>query len=129
MDIEFLIWERDVARAVELLLEAGYVESGRVEECVYLRKADQLLELYLMDRNEHGLAVVLGPWRDWPWPPGAIEAPPGKIGDVVCPAISLEALLESKADYQKHVPDRAPREKDLRDIEHLRQLAASEGRQ
>jgi aminoglycoside-2''-adenylyltransferase len=128
MDTEFLIWERDVTRAVELLLAAGYVESGRVEECVYLRKADQLLELYLMDRNEQGLPFCLGPWKDWPLAPGDLEGPPGRIGDVVCPTVTLRLLLETKVDYQKHVPDRPQREKDLRDIEHLRQLDVAEER-
>jgi hypothetical protein len=122
MDIEVLIWARDAGRCVALLETAGYAESGRVEECVYLRKDDQLLELYLMERNERGEAIVLGPWRDWPWPPGALDAPPGRIGDVECPTVSLAALLESKVDYQKHVPDKPPRQKDLHDIESLRRL-------
>ena len=126
MDIEFLVWERDSARCVDLLQGAGYTESGRVEECVYLRKADQLVELYLMDRNEQGLAIVLGPWKEWPWMPGALEAPPGRIGDIVCPTVSLDALLDTKEQYQQHVPDRPPRDKDIADMDRLRRLSVAE---
>src|SRR5947209_845856 len=73
-DVEFLIWERDGARAGELMNAAGYehVDHPHPEEALIWRKHGQIVELYLLAVNEQGGVVGQGRWENWPLPENAL---------------------------------------------------------
>jgi hypothetical protein len=126
-DIEFVVREGDRQRLEELLRGHDFELVRAGAESVIARKRDQLVEFYLVRRNETGQIVTPGEWEGWPWPAGAFSGETGRIGDVRCPVVSAEAQLLTKEEYLSHtgVP---LRRKDLEDMRRLRDVLAGRDR-
>jgi hypothetical protein len=120
-DIEFVVWERDAERLPSILAEHGYVVHAREEEAITFAKQGQHVEFYVLVRDARGRLITPGRWADWPWLEGSFDGPMGRIGDVVCPVVSVETQLDTKEAYlqQTGVPLRP---KDRADIALLRGL-------
>lgn len=118
-DIEFVVWQHDAARLPRLLAEHGYDVRTREEEAVTFAKEDQQVEFYLLVRDARGRFITPGRWADWPWLDGSFAGDVGRIGEVVCPVVSVETQLDTKEAYLRHtgVPLRP---KDRADIAWLR---------
>lgn len=125
-DIEIFLWIDDAEAACSALVQAGYARWAGLypEECVPFTKAGQEIGLWYITANEEGQIVTPGRWADWPWYPGSFDGPEGRIGDLALPVVSLDGLLDTKTNFANH-PHGAPlREKDIGDIERIRQLIA-----
>lgn len=124
-DIEFVVWSHDMPHIGRLLEQQAYVPIFAREDLAGWRKCGQLVEFEPIERDEHGRIVTPGRWRDWPWPARAFVAPPGHLGDLVCPIVSGDVQLETKEEFSRHPAGGPPRPRDLADIEQLRRRLAS----
>jgi len=69
----------------------------------------------------------LGRWSDWLFPPGSFGDQPGTLDGTPVPAMSLTGMLAMKQQFPHLRNGRPWRQKDIDDIEILRELAAEEG--
>ena len=120
-DIEWVIWGHDSDRVTRLLSARGYALRAREEEALTLVTQGIDVEFYVLVRDAHGCIITPGRWAQWPWLPGAFAGAAGRIGEVACPMISIETLLETKEGYaqQTGLPLRPH---DHADIAWLRRL-------
>lgn len=123
-DVEFIVWQHDLSRLRSLLEERGYRPAFSREDAAAWWSGDTLVEFDFIERDDQGRIVTPGPWKDWPWPAETFSAPPGRLGEVVCPLVSGMAQLETKEGYRRHPAGAPPRPKDLADIAHLRRVLA-----
>jgi hypothetical protein len=123
-DIEFYVWNHDADAARAALTEAGFLAPPGLhpeEGQPYLKDGQEVGSWFLLHDAE-GRIVTPGRWADWPWYPGAFDGPPLTLDGVTAGVVTLEALLDTKANFAKH-PHGAPlREKDVADIALLRAL-------
>jgi hypothetical protein len=119
-DVEFIIWERDGARAGEFMNAAGYerVDHPHPEEALIWRKHGETVELYFTVVNAQGQIVGQGRWNNWPLPENALGNEIRMVEEVECPVVSLECIRATKRGYERYtgVP---PREKDREDLTML----------
>lgn len=123
-DIEFIAWKHDFPAVRRLLEERGYAPLYQRGDGAAWRHRGQRVELDFIERRRDGMIITSG-WDDWPWPADAFKAPIGHLGDVVCPAVSAAAQLETKELYGRYRPGRELREKDRQDIGRLRRVIGS----
>ncbi len=126
-DIEFYIWSTDAERVSRSFLDAGFVPQTIPfpDEAVEFRKDGQLICAVLLADTADGI-VIPGRWTHWPWPRDAFDGPPGRIGDLTVPAVSVEALLDRGLNYQQHAPGGPPlRERDIIAIKQMRAMIGS----
>ncbi len=126
-DIEFSIWSVDAERVSRAFLDAGFVPQKIPfpDEAIEFTKDGQLICAVLLVDTAEGI-VVPGRWTDWPWPWDAFDGPPGRIGGLAVPVVTVEALLDRSLNYQKHAPGAPPlRERDVTAIEQMRAIIAS----
>jgi hypothetical protein len=120
-DIEFVVWWHDAERLPPILGEHEYEVRAREEEAITFIKQGQHVEFYVIVRDARGRLITPGRWANWPWLDGSFDGPRGRIGEVVCPVVSVETQLDTKEAYLRHtgVPLRS---KDRADIASLRGL-------
>jgi lincosamide nucleotidyltransferase A/C/D/E len=126
-DIEFYIRAADAERVSRAFRDAGFApqEIPYPDEAMEFREDGQLICAVLLVDTAEGI-VIPGRWTDWPWPRDAFDGPPGSIGGLAVPIVTVEALLDRSLNYQKHAPDAPPlRERDVIAIEQMRALIAS----
>jgi Aminoglycoside-2''-adenylyltransferase len=101
-DIEFYIRSDDAERVSRAFLDAGFApqEIPYADEAVEFTKDGQLICAVLLVDTAEG-SVIPGRWTDWPWPGDAFDGPPGRIGGLAVPIVSVEALL----DRSPQLPD------------------------
>ena len=127
-DIELFVRfeEADAARSV--LLQRGFLAPPPLhpdEGQPYLRQGQEV-GVWFLTPDADGNPVTPGRWADWPWPAGSFEAPPGRLGDLSLPVMSVAGLLDMKRGFARH-PHGAPlRPKDEADVELLRRLLPGE---
>ena len=73
-------------------------------------------------RRADGTVSVRGRWSDWRFPANAFACPPGRIGDLIVPAMSVEGMLAMKEQFATLRNGRPLREKDEADIAVMRGL-------
>jgi hypothetical protein len=118
-DIDLVIWRADASRFRELLAGQGYEElpspSGPELDARFSRQG-QRVEVMFLHVGEGGSAY----WGDWRWPAEALEAEPGRIGEIVCPIVSPELLLECKEAFLREEDGPDDPEKQAEDVARLR---------
>jgi hypothetical protein len=80
-------------------------------------------------RKSDGTLGVEGPQSDWRFPANSFEDPPGRIGDLVLPAMSIEGMLAMKEQFPTLRNGRPLRDKDVADIAIMRGLLCGQGKQ
>jgi hypothetical protein len=126
-DIEFYIWSVDADRVSRAFLGARFTpqEISYPDEAIEFTKDGQLICAVLLADTAEGI-VIPGRWTDWPWPGDAFDGPPGRIGGLAVPVVTVEALLDRSLTYQRHAPGTPPlRERDVLAIEQMRAIIAS----
>jgi hypothetical protein len=98
------------------------IESRLLKRQRNFMKAGDEVHVTLLERGRLG-DVFIATFREAPWPQGALEHSPGRIGDVVAPIISPEAQLWAKERLPRLLGD-APRKQDPHDIQLLREALA-----
>jgi len=127
-DVEFVIWRHDLDRVDPLLAAHGYRPlPAAADEVVSFDKRGHEVQLCVIERRTDGRISTPGRFADWPWLPGSLSAPPGRLGALVCPVISAESQLESKEHFPLHPAGGPLREKDRADIVRLRAFLATCG--
>ena len=64
-----------------------------------------------------------GRWSDWVFPADSFERPHGHLGELAVPAMSIAGMLAMKEQYPTLRNGGPLRDKDVRDLEILRELA------
>ncbi len=123
-DIDVVTWSRHRTRLRHLLEGRGYHVDRVVESAaIHFAKRGQDIGAAFIVKDPTGQIVT--PDREfWPWPPDAFPTQPTRLRNVTCRAMSLEALLEEKENYQRYAR-RALRSKDRESIRVLRSLLPS----
>ncbi|WP_319459516.1 nucleotidyltransferase domain-containing protein [Micromonospora sp. RTP1Z1] len=123
VDVDWYCWRADAERLAALLRERGWRPDPRMpaELQLDLLRDDVELSFAYLDRDAAGRVVVgAGPWAGTPLPDGMLDAPPGRIGRLAAPVISVAAQIEFKELFPVWMPDRPRRPKDAADIARLR---------
>jgi hypothetical protein len=123
-DIEIWVSFDDTERTREALLTTGFtvLPSRYPEESYeYVKDGIEASSAFFLRRDD-GSFGVRGRWSDWRFPPSSFIRPPGRIGGLVLPAMSVEGMLAMKEQYPTLRNGRPFREKDVYDIEVLRRL-------
>jgi hypothetical protein len=125
-DVDLVTWSRHRHRLRQLLETYGYTTVRLDEPQVFFQKRRQEVNFVMIERRRDG-AIITPPFEDSPWPEGAFSGRPATLLGVTCRAMTLEALLEEKAGYEKRrgVPLRA---KDEISLGVLRELVERERR-
>jgi hypothetical protein len=121
-DIDFAIWKYDWQRVEGLLLENGFERRSNnfPEESGMLLKVECEIEFYLLQKTAHKGIIVGGRWGDWLFPDGSFGRTVGVIEGVLCPIMSLQGQLNSKAQWARQKHGAPPRHRDVADIKLLR---------
>ncbi|MGW1062529.1 nucleotidyltransferase domain-containing protein [Micromonospora rubida] len=126
LDVDWYCWRDDVDRLSAALLGRGWRVDPRVpvDTQLDLLRDDVELSFAYLARDASGRVVVGGgPWAGTPLPEGMLDGPPGRIGDLTAPIISVAAQIEFKEMYPIWMPQRPRRSKDVADIARLRAAA------
>jgi hypothetical protein len=123
-DIEFWVYHEDGVRTKEALVQRGFtpVATQPPEESQEFMKAGIKSSSAYLYRKSDGRLGVKGPHSDWRFPANSFEDPPGRIGDLVLPAMSIEGMLAMKEQFPTLRNGRPLREKDVADIATMRGL-------
>ena len=126
-DVDWAIWKRDAGTVSACLQVLGY--AGKVvrhpEEHTGFHKRGQYVGFGLLEETSSGHVVTSARWTDWPYPPGAFSAPPGRLGDLSCPIVSAEAQLDEKLNFHKHPAGAPRRDVDIVAVAKLREHLAT----
>ncbi|MEU8420344.1 aminoglycoside adenylyltransferase [Micromonospora sp. NPDC048835] len=125
VDVDWYCWRDDADRLADLLLARGWLPDPRlpVELQLDLFAGDVEVSIAYLGRDATGGPTVgSGPWAGTPLPAGMLDAPPGRIGPLTVPTISVAAQVEFKQMYPVWMPERARRPKDADDLARLRDL-------
>ncbi|WMF04641.1 nucleotidyltransferase domain-containing protein [Micromonospora robiginosa] len=123
VDVDWYCWRRDADRLADLLGGRGWGPDPRMPATTQLDllRGDVELSFAYLDRDAGGRVVVgAGPWAGTALPEGMLAAPPGRIGSLVAPVISVTAQIEFKEMYPVWMPERPRRAKDAADLARLR---------
>ena len=128
-DIDIVIWAADASAATETLSDAGFeLQRARAPELIQFERKSVPVTLSFIERDADGTLVTPGKWRDWPWPPDSLSAPPGRIGSLTIPIVSLASQIETKSNYAAHIhgaPLRPQDEVDLHLLYAFRERSSS----
>jgi hypothetical protein len=123
VDVDWYCWREDGERLAALLLARGWRPDPRMpaELQLDLFAGDVEVSVAYLGRDDSGRPTVgAGPWAGTPLPAGMLDAPPGRIGSLVVPTISVAAQIEFKQMYPVWMPERPRRPKDATDLARLR---------
>ncbi|MGC4767881.1 nucleotidyltransferase domain-containing protein [Micromonospora sp. DT44] len=122
VDVDWYCWHEDAHRLAALLLARGWRPDRRMpaERQLDLFAGDVEVSVAYLGRDDSGRPTVgTGPWAGTPLPAGMLDAPPGRIGSLTVPAISVAAQIEFKQMYPVWMPERPRRPKDAADLARL----------
>jgi len=123
-DIEIWVAAEDAERTRDAIVGAGleYVPNDYPDESYeYVKDAIKSSSAFFL-RNDHGSFSSRGRWSDWHFPPSSFTSPPGRLGDLVVPTMSVEGMIAMKEQYGGLRNGKPLREKDIGDLELLRGL-------
>ncbi|SCE94756.1 2''-aminoglycoside nucleotidyltransferase [Micromonospora coriariae] len=123
VDVDWYCWRGDAERLATLLLARDWRPDPRmpVEQQLDLYAGDVEVSFAYLGRDRAGRPTVgAGSWAGTPLPAGMLDAPPGRIGALTVPTISVAAQIEFKQMYPIWMPERQRRPKDADDLARLR---------
>ncbi|SCG14385.1 2''-aminoglycoside nucleotidyltransferase [Micromonospora echinofusca] len=123
VDVDWYCWRADADRLADLLRGRGWRPDPRMPVDVQLDlvRADVEMSVAYLARDATGRVVVgAGPWAGTALPDGMLTGPPGRIGSLAVPMISVAAQIEFKEMFPVWMPDRPRRGKDAADLTRLR---------
>lgn len=129
-DVEFWVERIHAERSKVVLVEAGAVAlttQPPEEACEFVWGEIPFSTAYFDRKRDGSFAQLLGRFSDWRLPPGSFGDEPGILDGVRVPAMSVAGMLAMKEQFPSLSNGRPWRQKDIGDIEILRQLAAEEG--
>ncbi|MGR6321888.1 aminoglycoside adenylyltransferase [Micromonospora soli] len=124
VDVDWYCWRRDGGPLAARLGGQGWRPDPRmpVERQLDLLRDDVELSFAYLDRDAEGRVVVgAGAWAGTPLPDGMLAGPPGRLGPLTAPVISVAAQIEFKEMYPVWMPERPRRPKDATDLARLRE--------
>ena len=127
-DIDLFAWAVDAERLARVLTDNGYDRLSNDYPLVQLdfSRHGEELNVGLLARTATGHIVVpAGDSAGEAWPDGMLDGPPGRIGELECPVVSIPAQIEIKEMMPVWVPGMRRREKDRLDVERLRAYISS----
>jgi hypothetical protein len=113
-----------------VLIKAGAValETQPPEEAREFTWDNVPFSTAYFDRQPDGsFSQPAGRWPDWLFPPGSFGDEPGILNGTPVPAMSVSGMLAMKEQYPQLRNGGPWRQKDIGDIETLRELAARGG--
>jgi len=128
-DIEFWVERIHAEQSKAVLVGAGATAlvSQPPEESSEFTWDEVPFSTAYFDRTQDGsFAQPLGRWSDWRFPPGSFSDEPGILDGTPVQAMSVAGMLAMKEQYPHLRNGRPWRQKDIDDIEVLRQLVAEE---
>ncbi|GIH03341.1 hypothetical protein Rhe02_14080 [Rhizocola hellebori] len=123
VDIDLFAWAVDAERLTRVLTDHDYDRTPNDHPLLQLDFSRHGVEINigLLARSADGQVVIPhGESAGAAWPEGMLDGPPGRLGGLVCPMVSVPAQIEIKEKMPIWVPARPRREKDTLDIERLR---------
>ena len=118
-DIDIVIWAADASAATEALRDAGFEpQHARAPELIHFERNGVPVTLSFIEREADGTLVTPGKWSDG-WPPDSLSAPPGRIGSLTIPIVSLASQIETKSNYAAHIHGAPLRSQDEVDLSLL----------
>jgi hypothetical protein len=123
-DIEFWVARADGDSTRDALVASGFavLETQPPDESREFTRHDLVLSSAFFDPHPDQTYRPQGRWSDWVFPAGSFDAPPGQLGDLLVPTMSVEGMLAMKEQYPLLRNGRPLREKDVRDLALLREL-------
>jgi aminoglycoside-2''-adenylyltransferase len=120
-DIDLIVWLRDAPAFRDLLAWHGYNElsspSGPELDARFCKQSQLLEVMFIHEREEGGTY-----WSHWRLPSGSLAARHGRVGDILCPIVSPQTLLDCKEACLLQENEPSEREKHAQDIARLRPL-------
>ncbi|MGC4894193.1 nucleotidyltransferase domain-containing protein [Micromonospora sp. DT31] len=122
VDVDWYCWRRDAETLADRLGALRWRPDPAMPATqLDLLRDDVELSFAYLDRDAAGRVVVgAGPWAGTVLPEGMLTAPPGRIGALAAPVISVAAQIEFKEMYPVWMPERPRRAKDAADLARLR---------
>jgi hypothetical protein len=128
-DVEFWVERINADLSKAALVEAGATALATQppsESCEFTWDGVLFSTAYF-DRHPDGSSIqLLGRWSDWRFPPGSFSDEPGVLDGTPVLAMSVSGMLAMKEQYPTLRRGGPWRQKDIADIEVLRELAARE---
>ncbi|WP_018784793.1 hypothetical protein [Micromonospora sp. CNB394] len=119
VDVDWYCWRDDAATLAERLGTLGWRPDPRMPATLQLDllRDDVELSFAYLGRDADGRVVVgAGPWAGTLLPDGMLAGPPGRIGALTAPVISVAAQIELKEMFPVWMPDRPRRAKDAAEL-------------
>ncbi len=124
-DVEFWVERTHADRSKAVLVEAGAIAltTQPPEEACEFTWDDLPISTAYFDRQADGsFSQPLGRFSDWLFPPGSFGDESGMLDGTPVLAMSVSGMLAMKEQFP-HLRNGSPwRQKDIRDIEILREL-------
>ncbi|MER5333314.1 aminoglycoside adenylyltransferase [Micromonospora sp. NPDC002717] len=127
VDVDWYCWRADAERLAGLLRAHGWRPDPRMPVHLQLDlvRNDVEVSVAYLARDAAGRVVVgAGQWAGTPLPDGMLTGPPGRIGPLAVPVISVAAQIEFKEMFPVWMPGRPRRPKDAADLARLRAAVA-----
>jgi len=123
-DIELWVERNDGDRTRDAVISIGadVLDTQPPEESREFTRDEIVFSSAFFGRRSDGSIELRGRWSDWHLPADSFDAPPGRLDDLVVPAMSLPGMLAMKEQFPTLRNGRPRRDKDVRDIATLRGL-------
>jgi len=128
-DIEFWVERIHAERSKVVLVEAGATALATQppeEACEFIWDGVPFSTAYFDPQPDGSFSQPAGRWSDWQFPLGSFDDEPVMLDGTPVFAMSVSGMLAMKEQFPQLRNGRPWRQKDLDDIEILRQLAAKQ---
>ena len=125
-DVEFWVERVNAERSKALLLEAGataLLTQPPEEACEYAWDDVSFSTAYFDRQPDGSFSQPLGRFSDWLFPPGSFGEEPVTLNGTPILAMSVTGMLAMKEQFPSLRNGRPWRQKDITDMEILRDLA------
>ena len=126
-DVEFWVERIHAERSKTVLVEAGakaLATQPPEEACEFIWDGVPFSTAYFDRQPDGSFSQPAGRWSDWLFPPGSFGDELGLLDGTPVLAMSVSGMLAMKEQFPRLRNGGPWRQKDLDDIEILRQLAA-----
>jgi Aminoglycoside-2''-adenylyltransferase len=128
-DVEFWVERIHAERSKAVLIGAGaeaLTTQPPEEACEFTSDGVPFSTAYFDRRPDGSFSQPLGRWSDWLFPPGTFGEEPVTLDGTPVLAMSVSGMLAMKEQFPHLRSGRPWRQKDIADIEVLRELACEE---